>query len=396
VGASLLLTRVFGRLTPYIWIAGLFFSALPLIADLRQTEGTHINAYTLIGRDFVNIWHGGQMVSAGDTAQVYDRPAYREQLDDKVQITGIYAYSYPPHMLAASIPFGWFDYIPALLLWTVLTFALFAYGARPWLAQAGLPLWSVLILPATMINIDAGHFGFLIGGLVLMGWWHARDRPLVSGFAFAVMTVKPHLGVLVPFILAAYRDWRTIMWAGFGSVSLVIASALFLGWETWDFWIKSTLPFQASLLGVDDPALAYPYMMPTVERMVLQIGLTKSGAVAAQIAFGVVAIGILAQGWRRGIDVGDLGLLSIPVTFIILPYTFNYDMVAFDLAILVLAARAGGRLSAFEKALLGFAFLMPAIHVAMALWGVAVTPLVTITALWILVRALGRVSGTVA
>ena len=384
------LKSVFGRYTLMIWLAGMLLGAAPLLRDISATKGIHIGTAELIGRDFVNIWHGGEMANAGQANDVYDREKYREKLAEKVGIRGIFAYSYPPHMLVASMPFGVLSYPLALALWSLATLGLFWYAAKPWLSQANLPSWIVLLFPATFINLGAGHFGFLIGALVLMGWWHARDRPLVSGAAFAMMTVKPHLGILVPIILAGYRCWRTILWAGMGTMLLVVASAFLFGWDLWAIWIKSTLPFQASLVGVDNPNLAYPYMMPTVERMAWQYGLGPMATLCMQIGLSMAALGLLLQGWRRGIGVGDLGLLSIPVTYILLPYVFTYDMVAFNLAILVLAARAGNMLSGFEKTLLGVAFLLPAIHVPMALWGVAVTPLVIIAALWILVRALGR------
>ena len=384
------LKTVFGRYSLMIWLAAILIGGAPLVADLQKVKGININNLEVIGRDFVNIWHGGEMAGSGKADQVYDRDTYRNILKEKVGITGIFAYSYPPHMLAASIPFGWLSYLGALALWSSGTLALFWYAARPWLAQAGLPSWIILFFPATLINIDSGHFGFLIGALVLIGWWNARKRPLMSGAAFAVMTVKPHLGVLVPVLLAGYRCWRAVLWAGVATVALVIASALFFGWDLWAIWIKSTLPFQASLIGVNDPTLAYLFMMPTVGRMAAQYGLSSSAIFGAQIGFTVVALSLLIYGWRRGIDVADLGLLSILVTFILLPYVFTYDMVAFDLAVLVLATRANSLLSGWEKTVLGLTFLVPAIHLPMSRSGIPISPLLIMATLWILVRVLTR------
>ena len=389
-GAVAALKTVFGRYTLMIWLASILIGGAPLVADLQKVKGININNLEVIGRDFVNIWHGGEMGGSGKADQVYERDTYRTILKDKVGITGIFAFSYPPHMLAASIPFGWLPYLGALAAWSFGTLALFWLAARPWLAQAGLPSWIIFIFPATLINIDSGHFGFLIGALVLAGWWHARDRPLLSGAACALMTVKPHLGVLVPVLLAASRCWRTIFWAGVGTVALVIASALFFSWDLWTIWIKSTLPFQASLIDVNDPTLAYLFMMPTVGRMAAQYGLGSSAVIGAQIIFGVTAIGLLVHGWRRGVSVADLGLLSILVTFILLPYVFTYDMVAFDLAILVLAVRAEASLSGWEKTILGLTFLVPAIHLPMSRSGFPLSPLLIMAALWILTRALSQ------
>lgn len=381
---------VFGFVTPVILLFTLILGAAQFLSDVRRSDGVRISPYEMIGRDFVNIWQGGQMAAAGQSARVYDRPAYREDLKKNVGISGIFAFSYPPHMLAFSVPFGALPYIIALTAWSLLTLGLFTFAARPWLREAELPLWTVLLLPGTINNLASGHFGALIGALALIGWRNAAARPLASGAAFALMTVKPHLGVLVPLGLAVYGRWRVILIAAIGTTLLVAGSTFLLGPQIWMVWIKSTLPFQASLIGGIRPDVQYLYMMPTVERTAASLGVFGIGSILIQIGFGVATIGILLRSWKAGDSVATLGLLSIIATFLILPYVFTYDMVAFDLAILVLAARFGAHLSQGEKAVLGIAFLLPLINYPLALHGLGFSSLFILAALWILANASQR------
>lgn len=381
---------LFGFVTPFILLITAILGAGQFLSDVHRSDGVRISPYEMIGRDFVNIWQGGQMAAVGQSERVYDRPAYREDLKKNVGISGIFAFSYPPHMLAFSVPFGALPYITSLTAWSLLTLGLFILAARPWLRDADLPLWIVLLLPGTINNLASGHFGALIGALALFGWRNAGSRPLASGVAFALMTVKPHLGVLVPLVLALYSRWRVVLTATIGTAILVAASAVLLGPQIWMVWIKSTLPFQASLIGGIRPDIQYLYMMPTVERTAATLGAVGIGSVIIQIGFGAAAISILLRSWKAGASVATLGLLSIIATFLILPYVFTYDMVAFDLAIVVLAARYGPHLSQSEKTLLGAVFLIPLINYPLASYGLGVSSLFILAALWVLANASKR------
>jgi alpha-1,2-mannosyltransferase len=348
------------------------------VARFERYPGLHVNASTIVGRDFVNIWHGGREALDGAEG-IYDRTEYRRTLRASVDVWGIYAFSYPPHMLMLSVPFGVPPYLWSLTLWLIATFGLFTWAARPWLRQAGLPLWSVLLLPGAVVNLWAGHFGYMIGGLALYGWWHAGRRPALSGAAFALMSVKPHMGVLVPLILAAKREWSTISCATLGTLALVLASTVAFGIDAWTTWLTSTLSFQVGLI---DPGAQreYYYMMPTVARMLLSID--RDGPVLlGQILFGVTTLALLIWAERRHATLADLGLLSIAATPLILPYLFNYDLVALSLAALVWAARSPARWWSPERLAYGAMFVVPLAQAPLAREGYWLSPVAIVAAL---------------
>ncbi len=357
----------------------------------REVAGVHdgvaISQFHVLGRDFVNVWMGGRLASDEGASAVYDRDHYRQRLNGALGIRGIYAYSYPPHMLLASIPFGTLPYWAALFTWTVLTTGLFWHAALPFLKGAGLPGWSVLILPAYWVNLWAGHFGCLVGALALYGWHFAATKPRLSGAAFALMTVKPHFGVFIPIFLAARGKWKVMFWAALFAFLFVGASLFIFGPSAWKAWLTSTVPFQSSLIGVDNPNLVYLRMMPTVERMAAALGIAGLAKTLVQLAFAAAAVLLLVKPWRDGVALSDLGLLSIVAVFLVLPYAFNYDMVAYCLAILVLAARFKERLTHWRRGLVALAFVVPAVHPYLAKWGWPLSAIVILAALAILSRA---------
>jgi len=350
-----------------------------IATEIGRLQGLHVNPSTLLGRDFVNIWHGGREALNGAEA-IYDRDAYRATLRESADVFGIYAFSYPPHMLLFAIPFGWPSYPASLAIWTVGGLALFLHAARPWLRDAGLPLWAVLVLPGSVVNLWAGHFGFLIGALALYGWRHAGTRPAASGAAFALMSVKPHLGILVPLILALRRDWRTIVWATLGTLILVLVSALVFGPAAWTTWLTSTLGFQAGL--IEPVALReYSYMMPSVARTMLWASGPGVAATAGTLAFGAAALALLLWPALRGASLRSLGLLSLAATPLLLPYVFTYDLVAMSLVALLWAARSPARWWSPERLAYGTAFAVPLVQVPLARVGIWLSPIAMLAAL---------------
>jgi len=368
------------------WPAALF-----CLGDLYLVEADRIADWrpgevTRAGRDFVNVWEGGRLTLAGESEIIYDRPAYRDALLDDAGVRGGYAFSYPPHVLAFTAPFGLFAYPVALALWTLIGMFLFWHAARPWLRDVGLPGWAALILPAGFINIWAGHFGFLIGALALYGWRHSLDQPKSAGFTFALMTIKPHLGLLVPPILLARGRWTAAVWAALGALLLFAVSLLVAGWDAWLTYVTSTLPYQARIAENPNPLAAYFPMMPTVGHAMRMISGSEAWVVFGVAAAAIATLAILLWAYLRAVPVRELGLLSIFAVFALLPYSFTYDMVAISLVALVLAQRWKSELWFWEKIVLAFVFIAAAVHAPLARLGIPSTPFFLIAAQFIAAR----------
>ena len=368
-----------------LWGLGVWPATAWLGYDLIHTEiegmrGLYTSPSTLLGRDFVNLWHGGQEAAASGGDVVYDRAAYREALKEKVGFAGIYTFSYPPHMLMLALPLGALPYLAAYALWQLGGLGLFWHAARPWLRDAGLPGWAALLLPAPLVNLWAAHFGFFIGALALHGWRLAERAPARAGLAFALMTVKPHIGILTPLVLALKGQWRTLATAALGAAALVLASIALFGAGPWRTWLASTLAFQASL--VEPVARSqYSFMMPTVGRMALAVTQSPSVVIIIQIGFALAALVLLFWAAARRATLTDLGLLSLAATTLILPYSFNYDMVALSLAALLWAARSPAAWWSPERLVYAAAFIAPLTQHPLALEGWWPTPIAILAAM---------------
>src|SRR3546814_17461794 len=104
--------------------------------------------------------------------------------------------------------------------------------------------------------------GLLVGALALAGCRLLDDRPRAAGILFGLMTIKPHLGILIALVLLVQRRWTAIIYAALTFGALFLVSSALFGFNTWSLYLLHTLGFTAELLtrGVG----AFNSMMPTV------------------------------------------------------------------------------------------------------------------------------------
>lgn len=327
----------FGLIGLLAWGTAFYFAKRLYHFDLDRLNGLHVTRQVLIGRDFINVWTGGTLARLGDVGVIYDVPAYRFVLHKAMELSGIYAYSYPPHTLLLAVPFGLFSYPVALALWTVLGAGLFMHAARPYLTRARLPMAIALILPGSLVNVWAGHYGFLVGALGLYGWRWLDAHPKRAGIIFGIMTIKPHLGILIALMLVARREWTAILYATATTLGLAFVSGTVFGFELWPTYVLKTLLFQADLF--TEVTRSFHHMMPTTSAAILLLGYSETAAKVWQAASALIAIGVLLEAFRRRVDTLDLGLIASTAVFLVVPYAFNYDLTIVSLAALVFLAR---------------------------------------------------------
>lgn len=361
----------------FLILFGAFGGGIYLASDIMGADGIIVKASSsLIGRDFVNVWTGANILFNGNLEDLYDLVSYaefqRKIIDPRI---GIHNFSYPPHVLLFIFPFALMGYVPALLTWIIVSGGAFVAAAKSYVSGTTVPLWSVIILPASMINIWAGHYGFVIGAMLLAGFAWLSQHPLRAGVLFGLMTIKPHLGVLIPLVLVVRGEWRAFGSATVITLLLVATSGSLFGFELWRQWITDTLGYQNDLITDIDPIkYLYPRMMPTVwVSFRLICGEAVAGILQITIAVTAIAV-VLISAWRR-ISNQDLGLIVATATFLILPYAFNYDMTVVSLAAIVTLARYQRWLSLLERLAITIAFLTPVIVFIFNMQGWPILPL---------------------
>ncbi|MBF0246567.1 MAG: DUF2029 domain-containing protein, partial [Alphaproteobacteria bacterium] len=196
-------------------------------------DGLTNGAGKVVGEDFVNYWTSGGLWLRARAVEAYDLDGFRAAIR---ALAGApvepYHFSYPPTMMALAAPFAALPFLPALAAWTAA-----GYGALYLLLRqnAG-PAWSAvaaLAAPAALVNALYGQNGaftavFLGGALMAL-----PTRPVVAGVLFGLLAFKPHLGVLVPLVLALGGHWRTFAAAAFTAVLAGLAAGAVGGFDAW-------------------------------------------------------------------------------------------------------------------------------------------------------------------
>jgi len=339
------------------WIATALVAAMILLRDYLHTRaGLSIAGNALWGRDFVNVYASGTLVLEGRLDMLYDVEAYRafqrELFDGGLRH---HNYSYPPVTLLYTWLFALLPYPVAWLGWLAGTGALFVQAARPYLREAGLAGWVAILAPASIMNLWAGHYGFLIGALWLFAWRLLPARPVSAGILIGLMLVKPHLAVLAPIVLLWRRQWTAFAAAAATVLALIGVSAALFGFQLWVTYVGETALLQAAM--VDDVGAFFMRMMPTLTPALALLGVPTWAAAILQALTAIAALLVLLRHLPR--DSEQAGLATATATFLVLPYAFAYDMTVAGLAGLILFRQSlAGRSPPFALAA-GMAAFVP-------------------------------------
>lgn len=365
-------------------------SALPLVVRFYWPAGGGLDVTDHpIGRDFINNWVGPQLAASGRLAALFDIDAYHAAIGTAFGAPlPFHNWGYPPFTLLLLWPLSQLPYFAALALWTVGLFAVFA-GVTLSRVAPGRRVMALVLLalaPACLINVIGGQNGFLTATLFLGGLIALDRRPVLAGILFGLLTYKPHLGLMLPFVLLALGAWRTIAAAAATALVLVGASLLAFGVEPWRHYLVETSAFQYAL--IQHFTGFYTTMMVSVFAGARSFGLPVA---AAWLLQALVAVPVLvASVWavRRTRDpMQRAGLLAAAVP-LLTPYAFNYDLTA-------LAAVLVWRLSATVPGtqpdrITFFAWLVPTLTMPLQLMDIGASPLVLVALFGHLVREVAR------
>lgn len=359
-----------GRWWP--WIVGSLLSLQLFYTDYIHSVGGNLERKAFWGRDFVNLWGGGHFLREGGAASIYDVAVYRDFVASLFGVVKPHNYSYPPVTFPIAELFSFLPYGVALAAWLLGTGALFVWAARSWWPRDWHSPWLALLTPAALVNIWAGHYGFLIGALFLMGWQRLGERrPAEAGAWFGLMLIKPHLAALVPLVLLIRRQWLAIAAGAVTVIVLAGATIAAFGVESWRDWLIQGGGKQLSL--IDAGGSFYGFMSTSAATAVLRFSDNMNAALAAQAILAAAAIAGLIVASLRPTPIPDLAMLTATATFLVLPYAFNYDLMVVMVAALRLWSDPDSSRAHRAAAILGF--IAPQIGMLVAPLGWPLTPL---------------------
>lgn len=239
--------------------------------------------------DFTNLWAGGTLAWQGELDILFDEQRYRAWLRTNFS-PGIddSEWSYPPTMLLLGVPLSRLSLVAGYVLWSVATplllLLLLRLGGLPWHVAS-----LCAVAPAIFHNAGFGQNGALTAALLCGGLLVSTRRPTLGGILISLLTIKPHLGLLVPVCLIAAGNRRAFLAAFVTAVVLAGAAGLLVGWDAW------TLFFERTPAHAGDDRGALPRPAPDAVRD----GLQRGKAVRFGRARGLHGAGLRRGGMRR-------------------------------------------------------------------------------------------------
>ena len=317
-----------------IWMIG---ALVPLVFMLTGSVGEY---------DFAAFWVAGRQVLDGTAAGIYDTAA-TQRYADRLDLSGATIFPYPPHALFLYAPLALIGYIPAYLLWNLASAAFFYAAARPYLPQNFPPILSV-ITPAALICLDFGQTGLLFGALWLLAF---RG----SWAALALMTFKPHLGILA---ILSLRTRGAFIKTSVLAAMLIGASVLLFGITLWFGFIEHSLRHAAQLAA-------------TKRWLFAGVGPAMAYGLWGWIPFAAAGGLMLA----RNVNV----FTAATASFLVSPYAFHYDMPVACLGFGLLVFGHWHEMPIRHRLPVALGFLSPIVALMGAWW----VPPLLLWALWI-------------
>ena len=299
----------------------LFVAVLALVTMLRDP-------YQM---DFVSYWAAGRLGLEGQAPLAYDYQVHRAVELRAVMVGGM-PYGYPPAFLFIAAPFALFPYPPAAVVWVLLTWTAYAAAVRLWMPKAH---WLAMAMPPVLINAITGQAGFLVAAFFIAGVALLPKRPLLGGVMLGLMVIKPQLGLVLPFALAAGREWRAFAGATLGSLGFLLLGLLVFGLGSYQAWIGNAALYSS----VVADGLAGWHKMASVYAPLRLAGLDATAGWVGQGVAALIAVAACCWLWHRKTDWGVRAAALAAATALATPYMFAYDTLILIVPLAWLLAR---------------------------------------------------------
>ncbi|MEE4012854.1 glycosyltransferase family 87 protein [Roseibium sp. FZY0029] len=327
------LARAFGG--PF-FVAILISTSLLIAGTWIRAEGGMLDFSANLAHapheDFAAFYRGGEMAAQGEAAEVYDYRLFAKGLSQENQSL---LFLNPPQALVFFEPLASLSYPTARgLVFAANALCLFLTIYMIGLRAAFWPYVFILTSAGAFYALQLMQISPIAMFLLVFALLYSGSRPILSGLALCILTIKPQYGLLVPVYLLSTRDWRTFAVASVGTLALIGASVGLYGVVAWQaFW--------ASLSG---GVHSVQFQMP--QNMIVTVGqsLGKLGA-GDGLRFGAQIISLFVAGlfvyaaarhWNRQLAAA-MSLLAMCVAA---PSFLFYDWLMYAAALLLLLRTA--------------------------------------------------------
>ncbi|WP_428672076.1 glycosyltransferase family 87 protein [Roseibium sp.] len=344
--------------------------------------------------DYLSFWLAGKQALSGAPELVYNPPAFSALQRELSGSDTQFGFFYPPTFQMMQSLFAVLPYRAAFAAFIVVTTGLLFLVCRlitgKWLLAACL-----ILIPACANNafhgqnaaLTAALYGFFLLGI-------ERQRMILAGIAVGLLTIKPQLGILIPFALLASWNWRTLLSASVTTLAFAGLSAAVLGLGVWlVFWQQA--PVAAAVMkfgGVEWGKMISVYGAGRVA------GLGDTAATVLQVIFGLGALAAVWLAWRRSERMVVRAPVLVGGALLVTPFALSYDMtlIVVPCAFLIREGLKTGFLP-YEKMALFVVIAMSMSTSPLAVWlSIPVAPLLPMLLVWMGWRRLSWEMGTLA
>jgi hypothetical protein len=222
--------------------------------------------------------------------------------------------------------------------------------------------------PAALFCLISGQSAFVTAAMMVAIFALLDRKPVIAGVLIGLLTIKPQLGILFPFVLIASGRWRVFFTAALTALALAGLTALMFGSQVWIDFVVKGLPVQGLVLA-DPDRIATPFF-PTVFMNLRGLDVGYAGAMSVQAMFSVFAAGAVVWAFRFRRDAGapELLALFLACSATASPYLLAYDLLPLTFA--AVALLAGNGLDGPGRRLVQLACWAPALQLALGTWHV--------------------------
>lgn len=302
---------------------GVAFAYLADLAILAITHRWIVDAGGHpLAADFLSFWSAGRFALGGHAVEAYDwsqMHAFQQALMSH-RMDGFLGWAYPPLFFVVAMPLAALPYGMAFLVWIAISGAIYL-AATALVAKTGRGALFASAAPASLACLVAGQNGFLTAALMASVLLQLETRPLLAGLVLALLTYKPHFGLLFPVALLFGGYSYAFAAAVFGTLAIMLLS--------WTFAPASLDAFAGHLGGMSQDFLSHGhagfYKMQSLYGLLRMFEMPDGWAFAAQgLLLAIMAVFVAAL-WRsdKPFSLKCAGLVT--ASLLATPYLYLYD-----------------------------------------------------------------------
>jgi alpha-1,2-mannosyltransferase len=312
----------------------------------------------------------GALIYVSDALTSFQNALYADRLPGEVRFRPFF---YPPTWLLMLLPFAALGVAKAYALFLSGTAALATVleGRHDW------PGWlAILVSPAAAWVALTGQNTFLSLALFYGGFRLLDTAPAAAGILLGLLAYKPQLWLLVPLALVAARQWRALAWMLGTVIAMALASLAVFGPDLWRAFFEAAREASSARI-VEEMLTRVSTQIVSLFAAGYILGLPRTIASALQMAGAVLAVAAVWIAFRRHPSSAARTALLATATFLVSPYTLNYDLLLLMPAVVALFRQGADEgFYPAERLLHLVLWLMPLAGMVLARFGLPLVPLV--------------------